>query len=123
MKLYQPQQHLSYLPIKPITSTAKSQINAEAKIYLKSTISVLVNAGETLTRVNDKNPLKLVFRAIGDQQWQEKHIVQKVILIDEVPLGPNHDYIVKVIVYKMDGSVGGQVTSTISENDTIEIEE
>ena len=123
MTLYQPQQHLSFLKVNPIASTTKrTTIEAIRSIYLKSTISVLVDAGETLTRVDDRDPLKIILRAIRDQQWTEKHVVDKIILIDNVPDGPRQDYDVKVIVYKIDGTEGGRVTTTISENDTIEIE-
>ena len=122
MTLYQPQQHLGFLKVNPILTLSNKE-EEDPKTYLKSTISVLVNGSETLTRIYDKEPLRIVFRTIRDDKWQEKHIVDKVVLIDKALLGSYKNYIVKVIVYKMDGSEGGQVTSTISEDDTIEIEE
>jgi|GEM_PF-6492067 len=115
MKVYQPLQHLSY--IETIDS------NQEKIPFLKSTIKVLMNEGENLARIyNEKDPLLIIYKTVRDQQWPEKHIFDDTVLIDRVPNGPGINPNVKVIVYKMDGSVGGQVTTTISGDAEIEDE-
>nr|NQU89640.1 hypothetical protein [Bacteroidota bacterium] len=102
MKLYEPLQHLSFTKLP----------NEKPGIYLKSTVSILVNAGETLTRYYSENepPIVIKYKAVKDEQWTDMHIFDDILLVEV--LKANHT--VKVIVFKLDGLVGGQVTTTIS---------
>lgn len=127
MKLYQPQQHLSNLKV---SSTAKASIkipiSVAPKYYIRSTVSILAAAGETFTRIHDRetdrDPFLIKFRAMSDDRWTRAHTFDDVILIDIVPESPKTKNEVTVIVYKKDESVGGKVTSTISSNDKMDIE-
>ena len=115
MRLYQPLQHLIfvYLP----------DVKIEKAPFLKSSINILIDAGETLARDNnERDPLLIVYKTIKDESSFEKRIFDDSVLIDKLPDGPKMDYKVTVIVHKMDGTVGGHVTTTISGDDTIEIE-
>lgn len=110
MNLYEPLQHLSF---QTLTRSGKESN------YLKSTVNILADAGETYTQDPDAgNPFTIVYRAIRDEKNLEKSIFTNAVLIDLN--GKTGPYTVKVVVYKMNGAEGGQVTSTISGDANIE---
>jgi hypothetical protein len=91
MRLYQPLQHLIfvYLP----------DLRAKKTPFLKSSINILIDAGETLARDNnEKDPLVIVYKTIRDESSYEKRIFDDSVLIDKLPEGPKMDYKVRVIV-------------------------
>ena len=108
MNLYEPLQHLSFY----LTDN-----NGKEKRYLKSTVNILADAGETFFQVLDSgNPFVIIYRAISDQKNLEKNVFSNTVFIDLDKAGGTSPYSVKVIVYKMNGDEGGQVTTTISDN-------
>jgi hypothetical protein len=124
MNLYQPQQNLSFQQVAGnLSPFSRIPISTESRVYLKSTVSVLVDANETLTRIyNEKDPLLIIYKTVKNERNTDRHVFNDVVLINKVPEGPKVDYFVKVIVYKIDGAVGGEVTTTIAGNATIELD-
>jgi len=115
MKPYQPFQFLNFIYL-PDTKSGKIP-------YLKSDVKVWVNAGETLAQDQDeRDPMKIVFKTIKDVSRKESGYFSKSILLNQLPAGPRMDFEIRVYVVKPDGSIGGQVTTTISGNAEIEDE-
>ncbi len=115
MNIYEPQQFLSFQEVIPPHTSDEVNPNQVPKVYLKSANSVLVKANESLARLNSvKDPFTIEYQVVKNEKYSQKHIEDDVVFINQPPEGPKSKYDVKVIVYKMDGTEGGQITSTIS---------
>jgi hypothetical protein len=117
MKINKPLQHLRF-----------AKINS-TRHELQASIAVLMEKGKSLSRASvtdEKTHYLIVYKTTYDDRPFVNHIFTDVVPIFETSSsGLSTSYqanIVKFMVLKTDGSVGGDVTTTISGNATIEID-
>jgi len=117
MKLYKPLQHLRF---------ARVDGNYHE---LQASVAILMEKGVSLSSASvtdEKTHLLITYKSTYDDRPLSNHIFTDVVPLIKVLSDGLSDsdtkYIVKIVVYKIDGAVGGDVTTTISGDGTIEID-